>query len=120
MRNRGVLTAFLSLLAVWVQLMAPLATAALESNNPPDTVICTGEAQQSSPNDSGKVPLSSQHHHCLFCQTCFGGMDLPREQSSAAFSARAVSLLRLRITAASWIESRETRDRQARGPPSLI
>jgi hypothetical protein len=101
--------------------MAPLATAALESNTQLGAaVICTGEAQQSSPDGTGKAPHSPQHHHCILCQSCFGGTPLPLEHLSVAFSTRIANLLRLRIAAASRIASRESHDGQPRGPPSLI
>jgi len=120
MRNRGFLTAFLSLIAVWVQLMAPLATAALESNHAFDPVICSGEPQHVSPDDNRKSPPPAAHHHCLLCLSCFGGLGLPQDQESAAFTLRVASLLRLSIAAPKWFASRDIHEGQPRGPPSLI
>lgn len=119
MRRHKLAGLFFCLLALWVQVLAPVAAATLVAADPlAGAVICSHDAGT---NDGGapQAPASA-HHHCLLCQVCVGGGLVPERPAFTALDYPAASPLRWLRVAEAPGTARAQRPGQPRGPPVLV
>jgi len=119
MNKRLLLNLFLSLTALWVQLVAPIAAANARPQSDPLAVICSHSDPQSQ-DHSNPLHQMADHGCCTLCHVQVA--DLPQGDRAAilAFSAANLTLLKWRIEAAAPRAGPDLDQRPPRGPPSLV
>jgi hypothetical protein len=118
MNRHRLLTLCLGLLAVWLQLVAPLARANALSEIDPTSIICSHPMAQ--PNDSSHpVHQKANHDCCTLCHVHIGTLPIDDMSVAGIFVYPAESLLKWRISSIPPLAGPDLNQHSSRGPPSL-
>jgi hypothetical protein len=113
------LLAFLSLLALWLQLVAPVAMADAEPGVDPFSIICSHGSVDPS---SGSQPAhkAGDHGCCVLCHAQLGVVGDTARPSFTIIDFPVASPLRWRLVADPPRPARSLSRHRPRGPPSLV
>ncbi|MCX8254531.1 hypothetical protein RHAL1_03499 [Beijerinckiaceae bacterium RH AL1] len=115
-RRHTALGAILLALALWAQLLAPLAVMSMERQVDPFSVIC------SHAKDGGPKPSHHTHRHdcCVLCHVYLGCAPVDGRPAYVALDYPASSPMRWQVVHLAPRLHDVSRGNRPRGPPALV